>query len=126
MKHETITPKIIELAKKIAELWRMEIRRGVWIIDDDGKEALITRIYNDGKVMADYGDYTRYFTKDNPKIFPIPDIGDCLGRLEEHSISARRRTLIPYFNSYAFGEIKTIEFHESLLSALLAVLKEGK
>jgi len=86
--------------------------------------------------MADYGDYTRYFTKDNPKIFPIPDIGDCEQKLLRLGFTYRTDRLLscvviqlydPEDEGKPYGkETQGVNTHEALLQALLSVLKEEK
>ena len=136
MKKSDITLKIIELAKKIAELWRMEIYVGCWILDNDGKPALLEKVYKDDKFMGGYGSHIRYFSKSNPKIYPIPSISDCLEKLKElglryifHAwelnevyvqiISDKAKDVIIDQQETCFTTL-----HEALLSALLEVLQK--
>lgn len=129
MREKDITPEIIKLSKEIAEIWRMEIYEGCWIVTEEHpKWARLVTGASDNKcrVLA-----VHYYTDD---CIPIPSISDCLEKVAEYAaenitifIDASMIwfvTLDMYTKKKKTNESKSL--HEALLSALLAVLKEGK
>ena len=126
MREKDITPEVIRLSKKIAELWRMEIVKGVWYIDD----------VDDTPFLA-AGNYS-------PIFLPIPSISDCEQKLVElgyESINLLRRPFkLPWMidvwdkeshdldaDTIKTGENEDETLHGALLSVLLKALsKEGK
>lgn len=114
MRESDITPEVIELAKEIAEIWRMEIYVGCWIIHKDGG---IPHLVSTGVQFYE-----------NEHQISIPSISDCLEKLRELdiepdiSIDANGNTYLKYddpLKMYLYDSC-----HEALLSALLEVLKK--
>jgi len=132
MKQQTITPKIIELAKKIVELWPMPIYEGCWIAkaiygdlsgNRDYKACQVTWLLHKGFQVID----TTRGLEDMPiKYFPIPDIGDCLEKLKGLDSEWRTHQLVAVFDGLLTYDTMTTQiFHEALLSALLEVLEDN-
>jgi len=130
MKRENITPKIIELAREIAEYWRMEIYVGCWILD--GGMIKLVFLKRGQFIYVIVGEEKRMTVSGN--VIPIPSISDCLEKLRElklryifHAweldeilvslISDEDSTVI-------IDQLKSDNLYEALLSALLEVLKE--
>jgi len=128
MKQQTITPKIIELAKKIVELWPMPIYEGCWEVHEQRDRPVL--------VDKDIEEIAKLHPDEHRCWFPIPDIGDCLEKLRELKLRY-------IFHAWELDDIlvsliddekgdvivdqmKATALHESLLSAVLAVLEEGK
>jgi len=123
MKKQDITPKIINLAKRIAKYWRMEIYEGCWLFDVQNQRLTLAQISSqaDAKELG---------------FIPIPSISDCLKKLRElelryifHKYNLRKVSV-----SIIDNKARTILFqsrknfpilHEALLNALLNVLKKG-
>lgn len=144
MNRNDITEKIIELSRKIAELWRMDIYRGCWIVcKDTGKLFLVEVVeeWKDGDVSYDLSEGDGIQTEpiasfkehvDNFFI-PIPTIHDVLRKLRELKFnydiaSYRTRKIISLAiynpNSFANGmQFESESLREVLLTALLQVLE---
>jgi hypothetical protein len=135
MRQSEITPKIVEISKKIAEKWRMEIYEGCWIYDDANDELFMTvgqymidkKIEYDGKFQK-----PNHITFSDPssimrKCIPIPSLSDALDAIYDRSCPfGTFITLEKRFNDWTHGIITTQELHEAVLEALLEVLKEDK
>ena len=140
MRKSDIIEKVIELSKKIAEHWRMEIYVGGWICliqIKRGKQKFNPELV-DGKIFWIDKDtrqlYWGSFGEIHKKEYiPIPSISDCLDKLRELGYFIRIQDQ-PDF--YEVGIWKDVEdeniaggaspnIHEALLSALLEVLKSG-
>ena len=130
MKQSDITPKIIDLSKRIAEKWRMEIYEGCWgILPNDNKLFLITEkikgISHNGfraiyPILPSFGK-TTLMASDH---IPIPSIEDVLSRLVQLEGATAKYILAKRCDDVLLGHITVTEFHEALLEALLAVLEE--
>ena len=147
MKREQITPEIIELSKKIAEKWRMDIYFGGWAIvlfERLGEQPILYNGEWSCGAPSDslYHEKTmKLYTQD--KWFPIPSMGDCLEKLRELGIPVQikdRRDRYAesrgWTHQLAFGHpnkksaykswggVINGTLHLALLSALLEVLGE--
>jgi hypothetical protein len=117
MRKEQITPEVIELSKKIAEKWRMDIYPGCWYCYTNYSPEDFIRQYPADKIYP-MGDFDR--------ITPIPSIADCLqelkGKFRKLTICNDGKCEIEYLLSD--GSYYCVENtpHEALLSALLEVL----
>ena len=122
MNQQQITDEVKRLAKRIAEYWRMEIVMGVWFYDTFLKTSRCCQV--DSLLPA-------------RERIPIPDIGDCLEKLRELGgwwniivdINSGKEVFEWGNKKQGLGSIPykdDSDFYFLLLSALLAVLKEGK
>jgi len=139
MKKQDITPEIINLAKRIAEYWKMEIYEGCWIQNNYGKPCLelVTKTHLKSYLIESVTPEKHWF--------PIPSISDVLLKLDELNmiiynlgqleqgvdyrylsdiwiVVIRKR----YRDKSSEVEIKAPSLHEALLTALLGVLEKEK
>ena len=136
MKEQNITLKIKELAREIAEYWRMPIYEGCWahLPDKWNKRDFenLVLVQNKESVRNIKREMRR--KESYHHWIPIPDIGDCLEKLRErqgfmpeyYKKKDFNRSLMNIFKNYIEGQFTVEEAHYWLLSALLAVLKEPK
>ncbi|GAG13768.1 unnamed protein product [marine sediment metagenome] len=152
MKQLNITLKVIELAKEIAEKWRMEIYEGCWYqytslgpLDD--KEETCLLLHSDREPTS----VQKQLDAPKNDIFrgsyiPIPSISDCerkftqLGwtiyrtiqheqAIDHHELGDMWQVVVRRRwdeNKKDWIEMMASTHHEALLSALLEVLKEVK
>jgi len=141
MKKQDITPKIINLAKRIAKYWRMEIYRGCWI-KIGGEAQLITSTCDD-YFFTGCNCFKNRWTNRKGSGVPVPSISDVLLKLDELNmiiynlgqweqgidhrdlsdawiVVIRKR----YRDKSSEVEIKAPSLHEALLAALLEVLEK--
>ena len=129
MKQSNISPKIIELSKKISKYFRMEIYEGCWVWDE----------YGDPQIKLLTQDEMAYLrTWSNEKYwFPIPSISDVLKKLDDLGFMWNfQRTdkgdyqfhiyplptwVVPRYRKNYF---ETKDKHETVLLALLEVLRK--
>jgi len=145
MKKSDITPGVIEAAKKIAELWRMEIYKGCWahLPDKWNKRDFenLVLVQNKESVRNIKREMRR--KESYHHWIPIPDIGDCEQKLVElgyESMNLQRR---PFKHPWIADvwdkeshdldtdtinrwEDKGKTLHEIVLSITLKALREGK
>jgi len=146
MKQQDITPKIIELAKAIAELWRMPIYVGCWMmVKGDDNWKITHKVDTGGFTLILFDSHWKLesgalYHTDLPnayrEFFLIPDIGDCERKLLRLGFTYRTDRLLscvviqlydPEDEGKPYGkEMQGVNTHEALLSALLEVLKEQK
>ena len=136
MKESDITPEVIAKAKEIAEIWRMEIYEGCWVLHG----GLVKLVYQKlGQfISVIIGHQKGEFLSGD--LIPIPSILDCLKKLDNsppeigiHYSGEKYRVNIS-FDVWGFSEyprsVSTTSntLHQALLSALLKVLtkKETK
>lgn len=140
MKRENITPKIIELAKKIAEHWRMEYYPRCWTffeLPTDNKYLgwCMDKYREHAGVIQIYLEKTESFTWQKPDtVIFVPSISDCLEKLREFAEENIQifidMSLIWVVTINAFSKKSRVftesrNLHEALLQALLTVLKEA-
>jgi len=130
MKEQDITPKVIELARKITKHWRMEIYEGCWVFLRWPTPFLVRDEHS-----------VEWAIEQNA--IPIPSISDCLEKLLElgyESMNLQRRPLqFPWMTDIWDKESHDLEadtikrwrnkdetLHEVLFSVLLKALKEEK
>ena len=114
MREKDITPEVIRLSKAIAELWRMKIYVGCWVIT---LREVVYLIKSESEI--------EWIEEDHGGI-PIPSISDCLEKLKELDSEWRTHQLVAVFDGLLTYDIMTIQiFHEALLSALLEVLRNN-
>jgi len=144
MKEQNITLKIKELAREIAEYWRMPIYEGCWahLPDKWNKRDFenLVLVQNKESVRNIKREMRR--KESYHHWIPIPDIGDCEQKLVELGYESMNLTRRAFQNPWAIkvwdyeshdldtDTIKASEktgksLHEIALSALLAALKEG-
>ena len=122
MNKKHITPEIIKLSKEIAKYWRMEIYEGCWVLQG----GLVKLVYQK------LGQFTRVIIECEKRdvlegnLIPIPSISDCLEKLSGITTSIEKELLGLVTNLWRGYHTNIIEFHETLLSALLEVLKNGE
>ena len=135
MNKKHITPEIIELSKKIAEYWRMEIYKGCWVINKKGVYGVVILSQGDAVAVHAEADYVRYEEWNlKKKVTPIPSISDCLEKLRErpgfmsgyYKKKDFDNSLLNIFKNYIKGRFIVEEVHYWLLSALLRVLEKGE
>ena len=124
MKASSITPKIIDLSKRIAEKWRMEIYPGAWYCYTNYVDENQLNIYplNEIYPMPEYD-----------RITPIPSIEDVLEKLrglgwciELYWVMEAVVDLVYMKAGEPHRRVKTRSdnLHEALLEALLEALEE--
>lgn len=113
MKKSDITKEVIRLSKEIAEVWRMEIYKGCWIITP---KRLLYLVTNDHELD--------WMSKEGYIHTPIPDIADCLRKLREYAEDCKWE-IREFIFEWLDGKSPISELHELLLSALLEVLKDN-
>ena len=122
MRKEEITDKLIELSRKIAKYWRMNIYEGCWYLyqDINGEHPILCNIIHGNQ--SHYRAFMEYCV-------PIPTISDALrklGELEGDSFAIVKDADGWYFewgprpNAYTENH-NTL--YEALLTALLQVLE---
>ena len=110
MKESDITQPVIDKCKQISEHWRMEIYVGCWIICSYLKMDVVVLHHG----VSIY----------KGELIPIPSISDCLEKLRElRALSAFGGGATKAITAFLMGQITITKLHESLLSALLEVLK---
>ena len=134
MKEQNIIPRVEELAGEIAKYWRMPIYKGCWI-KIGGKIQLVSNC-NNNYFYTGCNYVKNQWTNRKGSGIPIPSISDCLEKLRELKLRY-------IFHAWELDDIlvsliddekgdvivdqmKATALHESLLSAVLAVLEEGK
>ena len=135
MNQQQITDEVKRLAKEIAKYWRMEIYKGCWV-KIGGKIQLVSNC-NNNYFYTGCNYVKNQWTNRKGSGIPIPDIGDCLEKLRELGgwwniivdINSGKEVFEWGNKKQGLGSIPykdDSDFYFLLLSALLAVLKEGK